>query len=119
MVKEIVKLTKGNVIQLGLLLLLLGPIGYIIFTLIGFNNLRAGIASEVLLILLLFAWIFSYFFRVLTGKMTFMEQRKRYRRQYEQITDNKLQEEFDSMSDDEKVKLINDLDLNKNNNDNE
>ena len=116
MVKEIVELTKGNVIQLGLLLFLLGPIGYLLFTWIGFNNLRAGIASEILLILLLIGWIFSYFFRVLTGKMTFMEQRKRYRLQYENITENKLQEKFDSMTDDEKVKLLNDLELNNNDN---
>ena len=109
-------MTKGNVLQLGLLLFLLGPIGYLAFSTIGFNNLRAGIASEVLLIVVLLGWVLSYFFRVLSGKMTFMEQRKRYRKQYELITDKKLEEKFDSLSNDEKIKLINDLDLNNNDN---
>ena len=48
--------------------------------------------------------------------MTFVEQRKRYRKQYEKVTEKQLKEKFDSMTDDEKIKLLNDFD-NKNNND--
>jgi len=107
-------LTKANVLQLGLLLFLLGVVGYGFFVFIGFDTEKAGIASESILLLIVLGWIFSYFFRVITGNMTFIEQRKRYRHVYDQLTDRKLQEKFDSMSNDQKISLLKELETDKN-----
>ncbi len=106
-------MTKVNVLQLGLLLFLLGGLAYGVFLFYGLDLTKAGIASELVLVLLLMIWVFSYFLRVITGKMTFMEQRKRYREQYQQITDRELEVKFDSMSEEEKSRLINELEIDK------
>ncbi len=107
-------MTKGNVIQLGLLLLLLGALGYAFLGYLGLSDVKAGILSEALLVFIVFSWVISYFFRVFTGRMTFTEQRKRYREEYESITNRELKEKFESMPDDQKRNLINELE-NKNN----
>ncbi len=109
-------MTKANVLQLGLLLLLIVLISYSGFSFLGFNNFNAGIASESLLILGLIGWVLSYFFRVISGRMTFVEQRKRYREKYDKITEKQLLEKFDSMTNDEKTKLFNDFNIDKNDN---
>ncbi len=102
-------LTRANVIQLGLSVLLLGLLGYGFFRLIGFEGPSAGIAAEAILVLLVFGWTGSYLLRVFTGNMTFIEQRKRYRESYEKLTTAELQARFESMSEDEQVRLIKDL----------
>ena len=91
---------------MGLFLFLLGGFGYKAFQLLGFEAISSGIAAEAILILLVFGWTGTYLFRVFTGKMTFMEQRKRYRKTYEMLTEKKLQEKLDAMSDQEKMELI-------------
>ncbi len=102
-------LSRTNVLQLGLALIALGVIGYSIFRFIGLDGQAAGIASQALLVLLLFGWTGSYLFRVFTGKMTFVEQRKRYLEAYEKMSNEELQSKFDSMSKDEQVKLLKDF----------
>ncbi len=109
-------MTKANVLQLGLLLFFLVGIIYGSLQVFGLNPDKAGIASEGLLLLLVLAWVASYFFRVVSGKMTFMEQRKRYLEEYKQITDREVEKKFDSMSNDEKASLIQQLQVEKNNN---
>ncbi len=94
---------------LGLGLLLLGGIGYGGFRLIGFEGFSAGIASQAILVLLVVVWTGSYLFRVLNGKMTFNEQRKRYREAYEKITKADLQARFESMSEEEQARLLQEL----------
>ena len=76
------------------------------FQLFGFESISAGIASQSILILIVFAWTASYLFRVFTGNMTFMEQRKRYREAYEKLTDEKIMEKFNSLTEEEKIELI-------------
>ena len=102
-------MTRAKVLQLGLAVLLLGGIGYFGFRLFGFDSSKAGIASEALLILLVIIWTGSYFFRVVTGQMTFMEQRNRYRKAYEELTTSKLQSTFDSLSEQEQARLLKEL----------
>tara|TARA_B100001996_G_scaffold59272_1_gene42154 strand:+ start:264 stop:590 length:327 start_codon:yes stop_codon:yes gene_type:complete len=99
-------LTRAKVFQIGLLVFLLGGLGYEVFQLFGFESISAGIAAQSILILLVFAWTASYLFRVFSGNMTFMEQRKRYREAYEKLTDEKIREKFDSMTDKEKYELL-------------
>ena len=108
-------MTRAQVIQLGLGALFLGAVGYSFFSFIGFEGASAGIASEAVLIGIVLLWTLSYLFRVVTGKMTFMEQRKRYRKAYEKITEEELQTRFDSLSEEDQVKLINEMDMDKNN----
>ena len=83
---------------------------------LGLDQAKAGIASEGLLLLLLLTWVSTYFFRVVSGKMTFMEQRKRYLKEYKQITNRELEEKFDSMSLEEKTALIQQIEVDNNNN---
>ena len=62
-------LTKANVLQLGLVLLILGVISYGSFILFGFDEIKAGIASQALLVLVLLGgWVMSYFFEYFLAK---------------------------------------------------
>tara|TARA_Y100001968_G_C18816716_1_gene462727 strand:+ start:188 stop:511 length:324 start_codon:yes stop_codon:yes gene_type:complete len=99
-------LTRAKVFQIGLLFFFLGGLGYEIFQFLGFESISAGIAAQSILILIICAWTVSYLFRVFTGNMTFMEQRKRYRDAYEKFTDKKIKEKFDAMTEEEKIKLM-------------
>ncbi len=104
------QLTRGKVLQIGFALFALGGLGYVAFRGAGFDAALAGIASEAALIFLVVAWIGSYLFRVLTGRMTFMEQRKRYRDAYEKLSTAKLQEMFDELPEKEQIRLMEELD---------
>tara|TARA_Y100001968_G_scaffold221998_1_gene204846 strand:+ start:314 stop:640 length:327 start_codon:yes stop_codon:yes gene_type:complete len=99
-------LTRAQVFQIGLFVFVLGGVGYEMFQLFGLEAISAGIATQSLLILIIFVWTASYLFRVFSGNMTFMEQRKRYRKAYEKFTDEKIRKKFESMTDDEKIELL-------------
>ena len=107
-------MTRIKVFQIGLIVFVLGGVAYETFQLFGFESISAGIAAQSILILLIFAWTVSYLFRVFTGNMTFMEQRKRYREEYEKLTDKRIQEKFDSMSEAERIQLIKDVEKESN-----
>ena len=99
-------MTRAQVFQIGLIIFVLGGLGFELFQLLGFESISAGIAAQSILILIVFAWTASYLFRVFSGKMTFMEQRKRYREAYEKLTDEKIREKFEAMTDEEKNELL-------------
>ena len=99
-------MTRAKVFQIGLIVFVLGGLGYEVFQLFGFESIKAGIASQVILVLIIFAWTASYLFRVFSGNMTFMEQRKRYREAYENLTDEKIREKFETMTEKEKLELL-------------
>lgn len=86
------------------------------FVFYGLDVAKAGIASQSVLVVLLLIWVLSYFLRVVTGKMTFMEQRKRYRSEYQQITDRELEAKFDSMSNEDKIRFFKELEKDNNKN---
>ena len=98
-----------NVLLIGLAVLVLGAIGYGAFTAVGFEDASAGIAAEAVLIVIVVVWTGSYLFRVVTGKMTYMEQRRRYREEYDEFTDAQLQERFDALSPEEQQALLKEL----------
>ena len=106
-------LTRAKVLQLGFLVFALGAIGYWAFRFLGYEGAFAGIAAEALLILIVVGWTGTYLFSVLTGRMTFMEQRKRYLQEYEKLTNDELQARFDAMSDQEKIQLMKELESDK------
>ena len=76
---------------------------------LGINTFTASTISNFFLILIVITWVSSYVFRVVNGKMTFMEQRRRYRKEYEKIVNDKLEKEFDSLSKEEQEKLMENL----------
>ena len=105
-------MTKGKVIQIGIFVLLIGLISYEFVPQIGIDNFTATTISSCILILTVITWVTSYVYRVVNGKMTFMEQRKRYRKEYEKVVNDKLETKFNSLSKEEQQKLMEDLEKN-------
>ena len=105
-------MTKGKVIQIGLFISLIGLISYKFAPQIGIDTLTATTLSSCILILIVITWVTSYVNRVVNGKMTFMEQRKRYRKEYEKIVNVKLENKFNALSSEEQEKLMEDLEKN-------
>ena len=105
-------MTKGKILQIGLLISLLGILSYELSPVLGVNNFTASTISNFILIFIVITWVSSYIFRVVNGKMTFMEQRKRYRKKYEKIVNDKLETKFNSLSKEEQEKLMEDLEKN-------
>jgi len=105
-------LTKGKVILIGLFISLIGFISYKFAPQIGIDNFTATALSSCILILIVITWVTSYVYRVMNGKMTFMEQRKRYRKEYEKIVNDKLETKFNSLSKEDQQKLMEDLEKN-------
>ena len=105
-------MTKGKVLQIGIFFSLIGLISYEFAPQIGLNNFTANTISSCILIIIVFTWVSSYVYRVLNGKMTFMEQRKRYRKEYEKVVNDRLETKFNSLSKKEQKKLMEDLEKN-------
>ena len=102
-------MTKGKVIQIGIFVSLIGLISYELVPQLGIDNFTTTTISSCILILIVITWVASYVNRVVTGKMTFMEQRKRYRKKYEEVVNDKLETKFNSLSKEEQQKLMEDL----------
>ena len=105
-------MTKGKVLQIGLLISLLGIIIFELAPQFGIDNFTANTISSCILILIVVTWVLSYIFRVVNGKMTFMEQRKRYRKEYEKIVNVRLENKFNALSKEEQEKIMEDLEKN-------
>ena len=105
-------MTKGKVIQIGIFVSLIGLISYEFAPQIGIDNFTATSISSCILILIVITWVTSYVYRVVNGKMTFMEQRKRYRKEYEKVVNDKLETKFNALSKEEQERLIEDLEKN-------
>ena len=102
-------MTKGKVVQIGIFVSLIGLIIYELAPQIGIDNFTASTISSCILILIVITWVSSYVYRVINGKMTFMEQRKRYRKEYEKVVNDKLETKFNALSKEEQQKLMEDL----------
>ena len=105
-------MTKGKVIQIGIFVSLIGLISYQFAPQIGIDNFTASTISSCILILIVVTWVTTYVYRVVNGKMTFMEQRKRYRKEYEKVVSDKLETKFNALSKEEQQKLMEDLERN-------
>ena len=105
-------MTKGKVIQIGIFVSLIGLISYEFAPQIGIDNFTASTISSCILILIVITWVSSYVYRVVNGKMTFMEQRKRYRKEYEKVVNDKLETKFNALPLEEQQKLMEDLEKN-------
>ena len=105
-------MTKGKVVQIGIFFSLIGLLIYELAPQIGIDHFTASTISSCILILIVITWVTSYVSRVVSGKMTFMEQRKRYRKEYEKVVNDKLETNFNALSKEEQVKLMEDLEKN-------
>jgi len=103
-------LTKLKVLQLGVLISIIGFLSYKFAPYFGLSEINASSISNLILITIVLIWVSSYLLRVINGKMTFMEQRKRYRNAYEKKFTEKLEKKFESLSKDEQKKLLKELD---------
>ena len=99
-------MTRGKVLLIGLIVLLLGGVGYVGFDALGLEGFSAGIAAQSLLVLIVVVWTGSYLFRVVTGQMTYMEQRRRYREVYDEQEADDLQKRFDALPPEEQQALL-------------
>ena len=102
-------MTKGKVIQIGIFISLIGLISFELAPQIRIANFTATTISSCILIMIVITWVTSYVYRVVSGKMTFMEQRKRYRKKYDKVVNDKLETKFNSLSKEEQEKLMEDL----------
>jgi hypothetical protein len=55
---------------------------------------------------LVLGWTGSYLFRVVTGQMTFIQQRRQYREAYDAFTTEELQRKFEALSPEEQERLL-------------
>ena len=99
-------MTRGTVLLIGLSVLALGGLGQVGFRLAGFEGFSAGIAAQALLVLIVLVWTGSYLVRVVSGQMTFMEQRRRYREVYDEKAAEDLEARFDAMTEVEQQDLL-------------
>ncbi|MEB3260638.1 MAG: DUF3007 family protein [Cyanobacteriota bacterium] len=99
-------MTRGQALLLGLGVLALGAIGWWGFQASGLEGFTPGLAASALLTLVVIGWTGSYLFRVVSGKMTYMEQRRRYRATYDARTDAELLARFEALSPDEQEALL-------------
>ena len=105
-------MTKGKVLQIGIFVSLIGLISYKSAPQIGIDNFTASTISSCILMIIVITWVTSYVYRVLNGEMTFMEQRRRYRKKYEKVVNDKLETKFNELSKEEQDKLMKDLEKN-------
>ena len=95
---------------MGVLLAIIGFLCYEFSPYFGLSEISTTSISNLILITIVLFWVSSYLLRVVNGNMTFMEQRKRYREVYEKKFAEKLEKKFESLSDDEQKKLLEELD---------
>ena len=102
-------ITRGKALLAGLAIFGVGGLGYVAFQAAGFEGFSAGIAAQAVLVVIVLVWTGSYLFRVVTGNMTYMEQRRRFRAAYDAATDEELQQRFDALSPEEQESLLREL----------
>ena len=102
-------MTRGQALLLGFALLGLGAAGYGVFRVSGLEGFSPGIAASALVLLLVLGWTGTYLARVVTGRMTFSEQRRIYRKTYDALTTAELQARFDVLPAEDQARLLAEL----------
>jgi hypothetical protein len=87
-----------DVIGIGFGIFLIGGGLYVAFRIAGFDDLSAGVWSQVLFLAGLLGWVLTYLFRVVTSNMTYSQQLKDYE-------DAVLQKRLDEMTPEEWAEL--------------
>ena len=87
-----------DIFLLAIAVFVAGGLVYVLFRLLGLDGLKAGVWSQLVLIVGLLSWIFSYLFRAVTGNMT-------YNRQMEEYKAAVLEKQLESLSEEELAAL--------------
>ena len=87
-----------DIFLIGIAIFVAGTLVYILFRLFGLGELKAGVWSQLVLVVGLLSWIFSYLFRAVTGNMT-------YNRQVEEYKAAVLEKQLESLSEEELAAL--------------
>ncbi|MFM2080752.1 MAG: hypothetical protein RLZZ219_1434 [Cyanobacteriota bacterium] len=101
--------TRGAALLIGAAVFAVGGLGYWAFQAAGLEGFSAGIAAQALLVAIVLVWTGSYLLRVVTGNMTYMEQRRRYRSAYDAATEEELQKRFEALSPQEQEALLREI----------
>ncbi|MCG9890002.1 MAG: DUF3007 family protein [Thermosynechococcaceae cyanobacterium MS004] len=80
-----------DVLGVGLLIFLTGGSLYLLLRTFGFDNFDAGVWSQAIFLVGILGWVGTYLFRVVSGKMTYNQQRDDYETAV-------LQKQLDEMS---------------------
>ena len=102
-------ISRGTALLSGAGVFVIGGLGYWGFQAAGLEGFSAGIAAQALLVAIVLIWTGSYLFRVVSGNMTYMEQRRRYRTAYDAATEAELQKRFDALSPAEQAALLQEI----------
>ena len=102
-------ITRAKALIVGMAIFAVGGLGYWVFAAAGLEGFSAGIAAQAVLVLIVLGWTGSYLFRVVTGNMTYMQQRRRYRDAYDSATEDELQRRFEALPPAEQEKLLREL----------
>ena len=102
-------MTRAQALLLGLALLGVGAAGYGLFRASGLEGFSPGIAASALVLLLVLGWTGTYLARVVSGRMTFAEQRWIYRKTYDALTTAELQARLDALPAEEQARLLAEL----------
>jgi Protein of unknown function (DUF3007) len=102
-------ISRGTALLAGAAVFVVGGLGYWGFQAAGLEGFSAGIAAQALLVAIVLVWTGSYLFRVVSGNMTYMEQRRRYRSAYDAATEAELQKRFDALSPAEQEALLREI----------
>jgi hypothetical protein len=102
-------ISRGTALLAGAGVFVIGGLGYWGFQAAGLEGFSAGIAAQALLVAVVLIWTGSYLFRVVSGNMTYMEQRRRYRSAYDAATEAELQKRFDALSPAEQEALLREI----------
>ncbi|MEO0378541.1 MAG: DUF3007 family protein [Cyanobacteria bacterium P01_A01_bin.17] len=95
-----------DVIGIGIGVFVIGGALYLGFRVAGFDDLSAGVWSQVIFVAGLLGWVLSYLFRVVTSNMTYGQQLKEYE-------DAVLQKRLDEMTPEQWAELQAKLDAEK------
>jgi Protein of unknown function (DUF3007) len=87
-----------DVIVVGLVVFGIGGAGYLGLQLAGLDNINAGIWSQLVLVVIILGWSFSYVFRVATKNMTYNQQRQQHE-------DAVIQQRFEDLTPEQLAKL--------------
>ena len=102
-------ITRVGALGAGVAVFAIGGLGYWLFQAAGFEGFSAGIATQAVLVAVVLIWTGSYLLRVVTGNMTYMEQRRRYRSAYDAATEEELERRFNALSPSEQEALLREI----------
>jgi hypothetical protein len=108
-------MTKGQSLLVGLAILGLGAGVYGFTRASGLDGFSPGILTSAVLMVVVIAWTATYLLRAVSGNMTYMHQRRDYRKAYDAFTTEELERQFNALPPDEQERLLREISAPTNN----